>query len=483
MRCSRRDWHGSRMHIPFDNSYAKLPPQMFTAQLPTPVKAPQMIAANADLAALLGIDPADLDTPEAAQVFAGNHIPDGATPLAQVYAGHQFGNWNPQLGDGRAVMLGEVVGTDGIRRDIQLKGSGPTPYSRSGDGRAWLGPVMREYLVSEAMHAMGVPTTRALAAVTTGEPVLREEVLPGAVIARVAQSHIRVGTFQFFASRGDLAALQALTDHVIARHYPAADGPAALLDQVIAQYAKLIAKWMGLGFIHGVMNTDNVSVAGETIDYGPCAFMDGFHPDSVFSAIDQFGRYAYSNQPGIGGWNMAQFATALIPLMPDRDAAIKDFTAAVHGMQEQYEAEWLKVFAAKLGIADPTQDDRALVADLLDLMAKDGADFTNTFANLGHADARDQFLNRADFDAWEERWSKRKSGDAAAIMAQANPRIVPRNHRVEEVITAGRNGDYGPFHALLAAVTTPFAPLTDKTAAFARAPTKDEQVTRTFCGT
>ena len=266
MRCWRHDWRGSKMQIPFDNTYAQLPAQMYTAQLPTPVKTPQMIAANADLAAILGIDPAALETSEAAQVFAGNHIPDGAAPLSQVYAGHQFGNWNPQLGDGRAVLLGEVIGTDGIRRDIQLKGSGPTPYSRRGDGRAWLGPVMREYLVSEALHAMGVPTTRALAAVTTGEDVHREEVLPGAVIARVAQSHIRVGTFQFFASRGDMTALHALTDHVIARHYPGANGPAELLDLVIARYAALIAKWMGLGFIHGVMNTDKVSIAGETID-------------------------------------------------------------------------------------------------------------------------------------------------------------------------------------------------------------------------
>ncbi|MEL7178807.1 MAG: YdiU family protein [Pseudomonadota bacterium] len=465
------------MHIPFDNSYAQLPPQMYTAQLPTPVKTPQMIAYNADLAAVLGIDAAALDTPEAAQVFAGNHIPDGAAPLSQVYAGHQFGNWNPQLGDGRAVLLGEVVGADGIRRDIQLKGSGPTPYSRQGDGRAWLGPIMREYLVSEAMHAMGVPTTRALAAVTTGEDVYREEVLPGAIITRIAQSHIRVGTFQFFASRGDMTALHALTDHVIARHYPDANGPAELLDLVIARYAALIAKWMGLGFIHGVMNTDNVSIAGETIDYGPCAFMDGFHPNSVFSAIDQFGRYAYANQPGIGAWNMAQFATALIPLMPDREAAIEDFTAAVHRMPALYEAAWLRELGAKLGIAEPVEDDRTLITDLLDLMTKDGADFTNTFAHLNSPQARDQFIDRDGFDAWAARWRSRNP--SSELMAQANPQVIPRNHRVEEVIVAGRNGDYAPFHALLAAVTRPYDPHPD----FARAPSKDEQVTRTFCGT
>lgn len=471
------------MHIPFDNSYAKLPPQMFTAQLPTPVKSPQIISVNTELAALLGIDPAELTGPEAAQVFAGNHVPVGAAPLAQVYAGHQFGNWNPQLGDGRAVLLGEVIGTDGVRRDIQLKGSGPTPYSRRGDGRAWLGPVMREYLISEAMHAVGVPTTRALAAVTTGEDVYREEVLPGAVIARVAQSHIRVGTFQYFAARSDLAALHALTDHVIARHYPDANSPAELLDLVIARYAALIAKWMGLGFIHGVMNTDNVSIAGETIDYGPCAFIDGFHPDSVFSAIDQFGRYAYSNQPGIGAWNMAQFATALIPLMPDRDGAIESFTAAVHRFPVLYEQEWLKIFGAKLGLNNPVEDDRSLITDLLGLMAKDGADFTNTFANLGLDAARDQFIDRTAFDAWADRWHLRRSLDAANLMAKANPQIIPRNHRVEEAISAGRTGDMAPFHALLAATTQPYAPLTDTTAEYARAPTKDELVTRTFCGT
>ncbi|SFS08294.1 protein adenylyltransferase SelO [Yoonia litorea] len=469
------------MQIPFDNTYARLPARMFTPQRPTPVRAPDIIATNADLAALLGIDPAEMTTAEATQVFAGNQIPDGAMPIAQLYAGHQFGNWNPQLGDGRAILLGEVIGTDGIRRDIQLKGSGRTPYSRGGDGRAWLGPVMREYLVSEAMNALGVPTTRALAAVTTGEEVYREEVLPGAVITRVAQSHIRVGTFQVLAARGDLEALQALTDHVITRHYPQARGPADLLDMVIARYANLIARWMGLGFIHGVMNTDNVSIAGETIDYGPCAFMDVYHPDTVFSAIDQFGRYSYANQPNIGAWNMAQFATALIPLMADRDQAITDFTAAVHRFPDLYQAAWLKVFAGKLGLQEPLPDDQKLITDLLDLMAHDGADFTQTFANLGKASARDQFLSRKNFDDWEERWQARAPD--AELMKRTNPQIIPRNHRVEEAISAGRTGDFGPFHALLAAVTQPYAPLTETNAAFVRAPAKDERVTRTFCGT
>jgi uncharacterized protein YdiU (UPF0061 family) len=342
---------------------------------------------------------------------------------------------------------------------------------------------MREYLVSEAMHAMGVPTTRALAAVTTGERVLREEVLPGAVITRVAQSHIRVGTFQYLAARGDIPALKALTAHVIARHYPSADGPAELLDQVIARYAALIAQWMGLGFIHGVMNTDNVSIAGETIDYGPCAFMDDFHADSVFSAIDHYGRYAYSNQPGIGAWNMAQFATALIPLMPDTDKAITDFTAAVHRFPDIYERHWLEVFGRKIGIDQPQEEDRALITDLLALMAQDHADFTNVFAALGTDTARDQFLDRDVFDAWNRRRVSRAGARADVVMARANPRIIPRNHRVEEAIVAGRAGDFEPFHLLLAAVTQPYAALTTETAKYAQAPTTDERVTRTFCGT
>ena len=464
------------MKITFDNSYAALPAQMFTPQLPTPVAAPAIFARNDALAALLGID---LHAPDAAQIFAGNHIPAGASPIATVYAGHQFGHWNPQLGDGRAILLGEVLGSDGVRRDIQLKGAGPTPYSRSGDGRAWLGSVMREYLVSEAMAALGVPTTRALAAVTTGEDVYRETRLPGAIITRVAQSHIRVGTFQFFAARKDIDALRALTDHVIARHYPQADGPAALLDAVIARYARLIARWMGLGFIHGVMNTDNVSIAGETIDYGPCAFVDDFAHGAVFSAIDHQGRYAYGNQPQIGAWNMAQFATALIPLMADRDRAVQDFTAAVQGFAPIYAHAWLQVFAAKLGIADPTPEDAALITDLLNLMAQDGADFTATFAALSDDQARDQLIDRAAFDTWAARWRARQSPQARAIMARANPRVIARNHQVEAAIAAGVAGDFAPFDALLAAVTLPY---TDN-AVFSRPPSRNERVTRTFCGT
>ena len=469
--------------IPFDNSFAALPGTMFTALAPTPVAAPRRIAVNHALAAELGIDAGWLDSDAATQVFAGNAVAEGSLPLAQLYAGHQFGNWNPQLGDGRAILLGEVVDRTGTRRDIQLKGSGRTPYSRGGDGRSWIGPVLREYIVSEAMHAIGVPTTRALAAVATGEDVLRETVLPGGILTRVAQSHIRVGTFQVHAARGQIDELRALTDHVIARHYPQASGPQDLLDAVIARQAALIAQWMALGFIHGVMNTDNASVAGETIDYGPCAFMDAYHPEKVFSSIDRMGRYAYANQPNIAAWNMAQLATALLPLMDDPEAAIAPFTASVNRLPQLYQRAWLDRFGAKLGIADPGEDDLPLISDLLTLMARDGADFTNTFAALGDARARDQFTDQDAFDAWAVRWHARRPEDHAGIMARANPTVIPRNHRIEEVIAAAVAGDEAPFHALLDVVTRPFAPLDEARAPYARPPSREEEVTRTFCGT
>ena len=450
---------------------------MFTALDPTPVRAPHRLAQNDALAKLLGIDPDWLKTPQALAIFAGNAVPDWAAPLAQLYAGHQFGNWNPQLGDGRAILLGEVVGTDGIRRDIQLKGSGPTPYSRGGDGRAWLGPVLREYLVSEAMAAMGVPTTRALFAAATGEVVPREAPLPGAVLTRVAQSHIRVGTFQVHAARQDTEALRALADHVIARHYPDADGVPGLLDAVVAGQARLIARWMGLGFIHGVMNTDNMAVSGETIDYGPCAFMDDYDPAKVFSSIDRMGRYAYANQPGIALWNLAQFATALIPLMPDQDNAIADFTPRINRFGDIYQDEWVKVFGAKIGIADPVLSDADLIQRLLTLMAEERLDFTNTFASLDAATATPAFAS------WRADWLTRCAPDHAAIMARANPQVIPRNHRIEAVIAAAVGGDLAPFHEMLTVVTTPFAPLDATRAPYAVPPAPQEVVAATFCGT
>ncbi len=456
------------MPIPFDNSFSRLPDGMFTRQNPVPVAAPKLITINEKLCDTLGLDISDLTV----EVLSGNAVPTGAAPLAQLYAGHQFGNWNPQLGDGRAILLGEVAGFD-----IQLKGSGRTPFSRGGDGRSWLGPVLREYIVSEAMHALSVPTTRALAAVTTGEDVLRETALPSAILTRVASSHIRVGTFQVYAARGQTNLLKPLTDHTIARHYPDANGPEDLLKSVIKAQASLIAKWMGLGFIHGVMNTDNCAVSGETIDYGPCAFMDEYDPGKVFSSIDQTGRYAYGNQPRIAIWNLAQLATSLIPLMPDEAAAIETFTHAVNGFSEVYQTQWLQVFGAKFGLANPTLDDAELIQDFLDLMV--GSDFTQTFAALHTNAARDHITDAAAFDTWASKWQARRAENYADIMSKANPQVIPRNHLVEEVIQAGLNGNYAPFHDMLAAVTNP----NERHEKYSRAPRREEAISQTFCGT
>tara|TARA_R110002072_G_scaffold126139_1_gene262950 strand:+ start:972 stop:2381 length:1410 start_codon:yes stop_codon:yes gene_type:complete len=469
------------MRIPFDNSYATLPDGFFTRLDPTPVKEPKLLAWNDDLAASLGIEGGDAKT--RAQVFGGNAVPAGAAPLAQLYAGHQFGNFNPQLGDGRAILLGEVIDSVGKRRDIQLKGSGPTPYSRMGDGRAWVGPVLREYLISEAMHALGVPTTRALAAVATGEPILRESgPLPGAIVTRVAASHLRVGTFQVFAHRGETEALKTLTDYAIARHYPDAEGPLDLLRTVCAAQAELVAQWMSFGFIHGVMNTDNCSISGETIDYGPCAFMDAFHQGRVFSSIDRQGRYAYGNQPQIVVWNMAQLATSLLQQMDDKETAVEDATEIVHDMPELIEAAWLRRFAAKLGISNPRPEDVDLINELLSLMQTDGADFTNTFRALGTEQARDQFTDRDAFDTWAENWRSRikDEPDPQAVMRAANPAVIPRNHRIEQMIEAAVAGDMAPFERLMTALATPFEETDPE---LQRPPTEDEIVPATFCGT
>ncbi len=471
------------MTIHFDNSYAALPAAFYTRLDPTPVEAPRLLAFNDDLSAVLGITKNDL--PDLAATFAGNTVPDGAAPLAQLYAGHQFGNWNPQLGDGRAILLGEVLGTDGLRRDIQLKGSGPTPYSRMGDGRAWLGPVLREYVVSEAMHALGVPTTRALAAVETGEPVYREQgPLPGAVLTRVAASHLRVGTFQIFAARGEIQNLETLTRYAINRHYPGADGPMGLLSAVRDAQALLIAKWMSIGFIHGVMNTDNCAISGETIDYGPCAFMDAYHPNTVFSSIDQFGRYAYANQPDIVVWNIAQLATALIQQMEDKDAAVEEATAIVQAMPELIRQHWNEIFLRKIGIVDGDDADLTLVTSLLERMAENQADFTNTFRALTSDTARDQFTDRSAFDSWAEDWRARsaREKDPAGTMLTTNPAFIPRNHRVEEMIEAAVAGDYAPFERLNTVLSRPFTDQPEH-ADLTRAPTPDEVVPATFCGT
>ena len=468
--------------IPFDNSYARLQDGFFARQAPEPVRAPRMIAFNEPLARILNVSPGDVQ--EMAEAFAGNTLPDGAEPLAQLYSGHQFGHYNPQLGDGRAVLLGETVGTDGIRRDIQLKGSGRTPFSRQGDGRAWLGPVLREYVVSEAMHALGIPTTRALAAVETGEIVLREGPMPGAVLTRVAQSHLRVGTFQVFASRGQLDRLRQLIDYAIARHYPLADGPMGLLRAVRDAQAQLIAGWMSVGFIHGVMNTDNCAISGETIDYGPCAFMDTYHPNTVYSSIDRMGRYAYSNQPDIAVWNLAQLATALIQQAEDKEAAVEEATEIVHAMPDLLQQHWLRRFRAKIGLTSAEEGDLQLISDLLTRMAQNQADFTNTFRALNGDTSRDQFTDPEAFDNWAEGWQARlqREADPKATMQSANPCFIPRNHRVEQMIQAAVQGDFTPFHRLNAVLTEPYADQPEN-ADLTRPPLDTEVVHATFCGT
>ena len=454
----------------FDTAYARLPDRFHTKMPPTPVADPSWIALNDGLAREMGLDADALRG--ALDVFAGNRVPDGAEPLAQLYAGHQFGGWSPQLGDGRAILLGEHV-HEGRRWDVQLKGSGPTPYSRMGDGRAALGPVLREYLVSEAMAALGVPTTRALAAVATGETVLRQEgPLPGGILTRVAASHIRVGTFQVFAARDDVAELELLLDHSVQRHCPDAVGPIGLLRHVMAAQADLVARWMGLGFVHGVMNTDNMTISGETIDYGPCAFMEAFHPQTVFSSIDQFGRYAWENQPDIALWNLAQLATALLPLMGERDAAVAEATEVLEGFRALYADAWARVLGAKIGVADV-----ALGHDLLGVMQAEGMDFTNTFRAL--SDDPDVLRGPPAIDAWLDRWAEQEPDVDA--MRNANPVAIPRNHRVEAAIAAAYAGDLGPFHALRAVLSDPFA--TGGDPAYRLPATPEERVTRTFCGT
>lgn len=493
----------SQLSILFENSYAKLPERFYARMAPDAVRAPQLIRVNVPLAETLGLDPVALASEDAAQVFAGNKVPEGADPLAMAYAGHQFGGWVPQLGDGRAILLGEVVGKDGIRRDIQLKGSGRTPFSRGGDGRAQLGPILREYIVSEQMYALGIPTTRALAAVTTGEEVVREGLMPGAILTRVAESHIRVGTFQFFAARDDTDALQILCDYVIDRHYPAsrdAENPAtALLSAVVERQAALVAKWFSVGFIHGVMNTDNTSIVGETIDYGPCAFMDIYDPNKVFSSIDHMGRYAFSNQPAILQWNLAQFAQALLPLMAkDAKAALPLAQAIIDTFPAKFETALAGELRAKLGIKIEADGDLALAMDLLERMAKNEADFTLTFRYLANVvgdpsgDAplpQSQFNTPGDFDEWAELWRARLADegvsdkDIRARLLAANPAVIARNHLVEAVIRAAEdNGDFKPFSDLLAVIVKPYDDLPENSP-YTQPPESHQVVHQTFCGT
>jgi uncharacterized protein YdiU (UPF0061 family) len=486
----------------FDNSYARLPDRFYAKLSPTATASPKLLRLNETLALHLNLDPASLAAPEGVEILAGNRIPGRSEPLAMAYAGHQFGNFVPQLGDGRAILLGEVIDRDGVRRDIQLKGSGPTPFSRMGDGRAALGPVLREYIVSEAMAALGVPTTRALAAVTTGETVRRERLLPGAVLTRVAASHIRVGTFQFFAVRRDIEATRQLADYVIARHYPeaaeAANPYRALLELVISRQASLIAQWMLIGFIHGVMNTDNMSAAGETIDYGPCAFMDSYRAETVYSSIDTMGRYAYGNQPGIGQWNLARFAETLLPLLAeDRDNAVVLAQDAISAFVPAFETAYKDGFRRKLGLFRSEPDDAALGRDLLACMASQGADFTLTFRRLSDAAfdpecdgaLRGLFADDAAIDGWLLRWRQRLASEGGspagrhAAMRRANPLFIPRNHMVEEAIVAAENArDFQPFERLLMVLAAPY----DDQPGFERyadPPRPDQMVHETFCGT
>jgi uncharacterized protein YdiU (UPF0061 family) len=490
------------VHFPFEHSYAALPANFFARVAPTPVTSPRLIKLNRLLAVHLGLDPDRLSSPEGAEILAGKRIPDGADPIAMAYAGHQFGHFVPQLGDGRAILLGEVIDADGVRRDIQLKGSGPTPFSRRGDGRAALGPVLREYIVSEAMAALGIPTTRSLAAVTTGENVLRETPLPGAVLTRVASSHIRVGTFQFFAARGDTEGVRQLADHVIDRHYPQAAGADrryhALLDGVIARQAELVARWLLVGFIHGVMNTDNTSISGETIDYGPCAFMDSYDPATVFSSIDEQGRYAYANQPRIALWNLTRLAECLLPLLSDQqDQAISEAQAALSAFPERFDTAYQAGLRRKLGLFTAQNGDRALAQDLLDTMAKNQADFTLTFRRLsdatgdpaGDRNVRLLFADPAAFDEWALAWRQRiglETQDSAVrqeAMRLVNPAFIPRNHRLEAIIEAAVNrDDFAPFEELLTVLSTPFD---DQPAysGYAVPPEPHQRVLQTFCGT
>jgi uncharacterized protein YdiU (UPF0061 family) len=493
------------VRIPFDNSYARLPERFYARRDPTPVAAPQLVRVNRELADHLGIDADELAGPEGVEILAGNRVPEGAEPVALAYAGHQFGNFVPRLGDGRAILLGEVVGRDGARRDIQLKGSGRTPFSRGGDGRAALGPVLREYLVSEAMAALGIPTTRTLAAVTTGEAVRRETALPGAVLTRVAASHVRVGTFQYFAARGDAEGVRLLADHVIARHYPDVAGAErpyqALLEAVVARQADLVARWLLVGFIHGVMNTDNTSVAGETIDYGPCAFMDAYDPATVFSSIDLGGRYAYGNQPRIAQWNLARLAETLLPLLGgDEESVLAAAREALSAFNPRFESAYLGGLRRKIGLsAAEREGDVELAQDLLKRMAENGADFTLTFRRLGDAagagpekgDAavRALFADPGAYDAWAERWRRRLAEEPGgpeardAAMRAVNPAVIPRNHLVEATLTAAvENRDFGPFEELLEALLRPYE---DRQGLerYAALPPAEDRAYQTFCGT
>ena len=489
------------MRIQFEHSYSALPPRIYARAGPTPVASPQLVVFNRCLAKELGLDP-DLIERQAAAMLSGNQLPDDSNPIAMAYAGHQFGTFVPQLGDGRAILLGELRGRDGVLRDLQLKGAGLTPFSRDGDGRAALGPMLREYLISEAMHALGIPTTRSLAVVTTGEQVFREDVLPGAVLTRVAASHVRVGTFQYFAARGDQDAVRELLDYVIARHYPEArdaDVPAlAVLKAVAQRQAALIADWMRVGFIHGVMNSDNMAISGETIDYGPCAFMDEYHPNTVFSSIDHSGRYAYANQPAIAQWNLARLAETLLPLIDsDLTKAVSLATDAVQPFIAQFDARFLEGMRRKIGLASAVEGDADLIKRLFATMQDAEADFTLTFRKLAlAAEIRGEqtalcelFAETSGINNWLRDWHRRLAcdpqsvGERVAGMRRVNPAFIPRNHRVEAALNAASEGsDFEPFYQLLGILQRPYDDQPE-VAEYQQPPQPSECVLQTFCGT
>lgn len=490
--------------LKFANRYAQLPADFFREVKPTPVAQPSLIALNKELAEELKLDSGALGSPEGVAMLAGNALPSGAKPIAQAYAGHQFGHFNPQLGDGRAILLGDVIDCHGRYRDIQLKGAGPTPYSRSGDGRAAVGPVIREYMLSEALHRLGIPTTRALAAVQTGQPVFRQTALPGAIIARVAASHIRIGTFEFFFGQRDKQSIEQLADFVIERHYPAAaqqENPyLAMLSGVIAAQAGLVAQWLQVGFIHGVMNTDNMSISGETIDYGPCAFMDRFDPATVFSSIDREGRYAFANQGSIALWNLTRLAECLLPLLDaDQDKAVTLAQDALAAFGDIFDEQWLSGMGRKLGLSAPQDQDDVLIADYLQLLQQHQVDYTLGFRRLALAVAGDvqqqakPWLDlfaepSAELDAWLERWRQRLSqephqgAEIAAAMNAVNPLYIPRNHRVEAVIAAAVEDDFQPMEEMMQVLREPYTEQSGMDKYTVPAP-PSSQAYRTFCGT
>jgi uncharacterized protein YdiU (UPF0061 family) len=477
-----------------DNSYASLPKSFFSSINLNPVRSPKLIILNDSLATSLGLNIKKLQNEDSVEMLAGNRIPEGASPLAQAYAGHQFGHFN-MLGDGRALLLGEQITPLGERVDIQLKGSGRTPYSRGGDGRATLGPMLREYIISEAMHALGIPTTRSLAVVTTGESVIRETDLPGAVLTRVAASHLRVGTFQYVAKWGTVEDLRVLADYTLKRHFPDVEADESrylsLLQEVIKRQAVLIAKWQLVGFIHGVMNTDNMTISGETIDYGPCAFMDAYDPATVFSSIDTQGRYAYGNQPPIAGWNLARFAETLLPLLHENEEqAIKLAQDAITDFTELYHSNWLAGMRAKLGIFNEEIQDETFIEELLSMMQKYRADYTNTFRALTFDKPEDTVLfGTPEFAQWHELWQARlgrqeeSKASLHQLMRNSNPALIPRNHRVEAALEAAvKQGDYSVMERLLDVLSSPYAHSPEQVD-YSTLPAQSTRPYRTFCGT